>query len=120
VCSFWDLPAAGQGRLRREADQADELRAWNEAGRPPVADEEIRMIEWGGATFEDADRANEFEAARAEEYWEARETAADREIDALASAALLMNRRLNGWRSPSEGTGVGDTDGRGRVRGAVG
>lgn len=40
---------------------------------------------WGGATFEEADRANEYEEARTEKYWRDRETAADREIDALAS-----------------------------------
>lgn len=48
------------------------------------------MTGWGGATFGEADRANEYEQARAERYWETRETSADREVDALASAALLM------------------------------
>lgn len=48
------------------------------------------MTGWGGETFEDADRAVEYEAARIEKYWADRESAADRQIDALASAALLM------------------------------
>ncbi|UKD50769.1 hypothetical protein L3Q65_00145 (plasmid) [Amycolatopsis sp. FU40] len=45
----------------------------------------------GGADFAEADRANEYEAARAERYWADRETAADRKIDAVASMALLLN-----------------------------
>ncbi len=49
------------------------------------------MTGWGGADLEEADRANEYEAARAEKYWHDRETAADRKIDAIASAALLMH-----------------------------
>lgn len=76
---------------------------------------------WGGETFEDADRAEAFAAARVEKYWEDRETAADREIDAAASAALLAHpdeERVEftyAWRN-----GVGCPDGPGRVCGAVG
>lgn len=46
--------------------------------------------EYWAALDAEADRANEYEEARVERYWAERETAADREVDAVASAALLM------------------------------
>ncbi len=49
------------------------------------------MTGWGGADFEEADRANEYEEARAEKYWHGQETAADKKVHAVASMALLMH-----------------------------
>ena len=53
------------------------------------------MTGWDGRTFaevdEENDRADAYEQARYEQFWADRETAADREIDAIASAALLTH-----------------------------